>query len=219
MIEWNFSLSEPRRKERTSTPETLRQDFLRESHASSTAAGVGVTFSSHSLSQPRPSFCLFPPPQPQRLPISVTSALFSRFRSPSLKNNHQSLSSRPASQPLMSSIASQDTTSTISLDSQGSMHEEDWDRSESEIQVASDPRTPRNSVLFPADATPDLSPRKGGRRENRTLSELLKLYSGKGTNCQFSQEEATRIADVLGQWVCLSRLPRAPRELTRRSDC
>ncbi|KAF9652281.1 hypothetical protein BDM02DRAFT_3109266 [Thelephora ganbajun] len=48
---------------------------------------------------------------------------------------------------------------------------------------------------------PDLSPRKGGRRENRTLSELLKLYSEKGTDCQFSQEEATRIADVLGQWI------------------
>lgn len=101
----------------------------------------------------------------------------------------------------MSSIASQDTTSTISLNSQGSTSEEDWDRSESDIQMNGDMRTPRNSVQFPVDSMPDLSPRKGGRRENRTLSELLKLYAEKGTNCQFSQEEATRIADVLGQWI------------------
>jgi len=33
------------------------------------------------------------------------------------------------------------------------------------------------------------------------LSELLRLYAEKGTDCQFSQEEATRIADVLGQWI------------------
>ena len=104
----------------------------------------------------------------------------------------------------MSSVASQDTASTTSPHSRGSIHEEDWDRSESEIQPDGDLRTPRNSVLFPADGGPDLSPRKGGRRGNRTLSELLKLYAEKGTDCQFSQEEATRIADVLGQWV---RLP------------
>ena len=109
------------------------------------------------------------------------------------------------SRPVMSSIASQDTTSSISHGSQGSIHEEDWDRSESDIQPDGDLRTPRNSVLFPADGITDLSPRKGGRRENRTLSELLKLYAEKGTDCQFSQEEATRIADVLGQWVWLFR--------------
>jgi hypothetical protein len=108
------------------------------------------------------------------------------------------------SRPVMSSVASQDTASTTSPHSRGSIHEEDWDRSESEIQPDGDLRTPRNSVLFPAGGGPDLSPRKGGRRGNRTLSELLKLYAEKGTDCQFSQEEATRIADVLGQWV---RLP------------
>ena len=118
-------------------------------------------------------------------------------RSCSSPPNHHQL------QPVMSSITSQDTTSTISRHSHGSIHEEDWDRSESEIQLDSNLRTPRNSVLFPADGMPDLSPRKGGRRGNRTLSELLKLYAEKGTDCQFSQEEATRIADVLGQWVCL----------------
>ena len=124
--------------------------------------------------RPHPSFPLFPPPNPRQLRL------------------------------IMSSIASQDTTSTISHHSHDNIHEEDWDRSESDIQLDSNSRTPRNSVLFPADAMPDLSPRKGSRRGNRTLSELLKLYAEKGTDCQFSQEEATRIADVLGQWVCLS---------------
>ena len=56
-------------------------------------------------------------------------------------------------------------------------------------------------MLFPADGRPDVSPGKGCRRGDRTLSELLKLYAEKGTDCQYSQEEATRIADVLGQWV------------------
>jgi hypothetical protein len=114
--------------------------------------------------------------------------------------------------PIMSSIASQDTSSSISQPSHGGANEEDWDRSESDIQPESDSRTPRNSVLFPADGGPDLSPRKGGRRGDRTLSELLKLYAEKGTDCQFSQEEATRIADVLGQWVrpLLLRLPLLP---------
>jgi hypothetical protein len=102
----------------------------------------------------------------------------------------------------MSSIASQDTTSTISHHSQDGIHEEDWDRSEPDIQPDGNLRTPRNSVLFPADGMPDMSPGKGVRRGSRTLSELLKLYAEKGTDCQFSQEEATRIADVLGQWVC-----------------
>ena len=102
---------------------------------------------------------------------------------------------------IMSSIASQDTSSSISQPSHGGANEEDWDRSESNIQPEGDPRTPRNSVLFPADGGSDLSPRKGGRRGDRTLSELLKLYAEKGTDCQFSQDEATRIADVLGQWV------------------
>lgn len=110
----------------------------------------------------------------------------------------------------MSSIASQSTTSTLSHDPRGNTHEEDWDNSESDIQVDSNLRTPRNSVQFPADGRSDLSPRKGGRRENRTLSELLKQYAEKGTDCQFSPEEATRIADVLGQWVCLSMFQLAP---------
>lgn len=149
-----------------------------------------VTLLSHTLTLTVASVCFPPPavpPTPCYLPLVSVSLLL---------NHRQSLS-------VMSSIASQDTASTISQRSHGSIHEEDWDRSESDIQPECDLRTPRNSVLFPADGMPDLSPRKGCRRGNRTLSELLKLYAEKGTDCKFSQEEATRIADVLGQWVRL----------------
>jgi hypothetical protein len=84
--------------------------------------------------------------------------------------------------------------------------------------------TPRNSVIFPMDdgATPGRStstlssstttPGAGkegtGRtgdsekgNSKRSLSELLKLHAQKGTDCKFSPEEASRVADVLGQWV------------------
>jgi len=147
------------------------------------------------LSQSRPLLSVRPPaasPNFRRLRLSP------RFRSPSPEPPPTALS-----RPVMSSVASQETTSTASHRSHASTHEEDWDRSESDIQSDGDMRTPRNSVLFPADGPPDLSPRKGGGRGDRTLSELLKLYAQKGTDCQFSQEEATRIADVLGQWVRL----------------
>ena len=141
-------------------------------------------------------------PQPQRLPISVTSgcplpSVLSPSKPPPV--------AFPC--PVMSSVASQDTVSTTLHHSHGSIHEEDWDRSESDIQPDVEQRTPRNSVLFPVDGRPYLSPGKGCRRGDRTLSELLKLYAEKGTDCQFSQEEATRIADVLGQWVRFTLFP------------
>ena len=134
------------------------------------------------------------------LPISVTSGCPLHSVSPPSKPPPVAF---PC--PVMSSVASQDTVSTTLHHSHGSIHEEDWDRSESDIQPDAEQRTPRNSVLFPADGRPDLSPGNGCRRGSRTLSELLKLYAEKGTDCQFSQEEATRIADVLGQWVRLVR--------------
>jgi len=46
---------------------------------------------------------------------------------------------------------------------------------------------------------------KGGPK--RTLSELLRLHSEKGSNGRFSAEEASRIADVLGQWINASSSP------------
>jgi hypothetical protein len=69
----------------------------------------------------------------------------------------------------------------------------------------------QNSVAFPAatgdNATApnrDLAEwnRTGSGHDKRTLSELLKLHAEKGTDCRLSQEEAMRLGDVLGQWVC-----------------
>jgi ABC-type sulfate transport system substrate-binding protein len=33
----------------------------------------------------------------------------------------------------------------------------------------------------------------------------MRLHAEKGTNSKFSQEEASRVADVLGQWVSVVR--------------
>ncbi|KAF8156697.1 hypothetical protein B0H34DRAFT_710210 [Crassisporium funariophilum] len=86
--------------------------------------------------------------------------------------------------------------------------------------------TPRNSIVFPAEdmPTPGRSSRYSssagshskhgsvdslhmGRNGKRTLSELLRLHSEKGSNGKFSPEEASRIADVLGQWINASSSP------------
>ena len=88
--------------------------------------------------------------------------------------------------------------------------EDDWDRS-LVVQEEQPLSTPRNSVVFPAEDTPSrptrfssTEPREEGKR---TLSELLRLHSEKGCNGKFSPEEASRIADVLGQWVSVFRQP------------
>jgi len=119
--------------------------------------------------------------------------------------------------------------SSLSLDSQP---EDDWDRTlvdPNTISVAvpldAQPTTvatvnlittPRNSVVFPAEDTPSKSSRYSSTEEfrervisgnvtvKRTLSELLRLHSEKGSKGKFSQEEALRIADVLGEWVSSS---------------
>ncbi|KAF9041185.1 hypothetical protein BJ165DRAFT_1487556 [Panaeolus papilionaceus] len=126
---------------------------------------------------------------------------------------------------------------SLSSLSTGSQSEDDWDRSllidSSSLSVSTEPgtansvpftasihavmTTPRNSIVFPADETPGRSSRyssltKNDLRENgkggkRTLSELLKLHSEKGSNGTFTPEEATRIADVLGQWINASSSP------------
>jgi len=98
--------------------------------------------------------------------------------------------------------------STPSLNSNGSQNE-DWDRSESDIQVdskLSDNKpltTPRNSVIFPADGAEKTPGRGAASKGERTLSELLKLHAEKGTEGRFSADEASRVAEVLGQWVCV----------------
>src|SRR5882757_9188274 len=104
----------------------------------------------------------------------------------------------------MSVAASDDfSLSNLSLNSQSST-EDDWDRSETDIHVTRSypsATTPRNSVLFPGNGEDQQTPNKTGTQVGkRTISELLKVYAEKGTDVQFSQEEASRVADVLGQW-------------------
>jgi hypothetical protein len=96
------------------------------------------------------------------------------------------------------------SVSTLSLSSSSS--QEDWDRSSFDINSNASTTTPRNSVLFPADGGHDqtpgrpLSPKPDGSGK-RSISELLRIHAEKGTNVKFSAEEASRVAEVLGQWV------------------
>ncbi|TFL04386.1 hypothetical protein BDV98DRAFT_601859 [Pterulicium gracile] len=60
--------------------------------------------------------------------------------------------------------------------------------------------TPRNSVAFPAEGGDHDSP-GGPGRSKRSLSELLRLHAEKGTDIKFSAEEASRIAEVLNNWI------------------
>jgi len=106
----------------------------------------------------------------------------------------------------MSGSTTHFSMSTLSLDSTGSQNE-DWDRSESDIQVDNLPSnnkqmtTPRNSVVFPADGSEKTPGRGAASKNERTLSELLKLHAEKGTGGRFSADEASRVAEVLGQWI------------------
>ncbi|KAG6830774.1 hypothetical protein H0H87_007173 [Tephrocybe sp. NHM501043] len=105
-----------------------------------------------------------------------------------------------------------------------SFQSEDWDRAliTSETDSSSHSRatklsnsTPRNSVIFPVDS--DTTPSRSRtttrtvesptREGKRSLSELLKLHAEKGTDVRFSAEEASRLADVLGQWINASSSP------------
>ena len=116
--------------------------------------------------------------------------------------------------------------SSLSLNSKGPQTE-DWDRSlllpEPSTQQSVTTGTPRNSVTFPGNdnTTPSrirtaavTGSRSGGTRDKRSLSELLRVHAEKGTDVNFSQEEALRVADVLGQWVSNRNFPlptRSPR--------
>ncbi|KAJ2915128.1 hypothetical protein MD484_g5286, partial [Candolleomyces efflorescens] len=105
---------------------------------------------------------------------------------------------------------------SVSSTSHASDSTDDWDRSltlpDSTFIPEDDQatRTPRNSVLFPAEET---TPGKSitapfrGAEGKRTLSDLLKMHAEKGTECAFTQEEATRVGDVLGQWINSSLSP------------
>jgi len=103
------------------------------------------------------------------------------------------------------SLAASDefSLSNLSLNSQSST-EDDWDCSETDIRViCGNPSTttPRNSVLFPGGEDQQTPNKTGTQVGKRTISELLKVYAEKGTDVQFSPEEASRVADVLGQWI------------------
>ncbi|KAG2059927.1 hypothetical protein BDR06DRAFT_948634 [Suillus hirtellus] len=88
------------------------------------------------------------------------------------------------------------TTSSLSLNLN-----EDWDRS-SDI-IIPQTQVPRNSVLVPGEETQDncSTPGANRSRKNRSLSELMRLHAEKGTNVIFNVEEASRVADVLKQWI------------------
>lgn len=100
--------------------------------------------------------------------------------------------------------------SSVSLHSTGSQNE-DWDRSESadtqvELGHGAPSTTPRNSVIFPADEverTPGKMAAASEGKSERTISQLLRLHKADGTGENLSQDEALRIAEVLGQWVRL----------------
>jgi len=91
-------------------------------------------------------------------------------------------------------------------------NQEDWDKSlVSEGSSRNDISTPLNTVVFPVIDGGDVTmpnhnstewSRAGSGQSKRTLSELLKRHAEKGTNCRLSQEEATWLGEVLGQWVC-----------------
>ncbi|KAF8880018.1 hypothetical protein BD779DRAFT_1446557, partial [Infundibulicybe gibba] len=113
----------------------------------------------------------------------------------------------------------------LSIHSAGS-NIEDWDRSltfSDNEPPSPNPNshipslcTPRNSVVFPVDDS-DTPRRRGshlgggrasfGASGKRSLSELLRVHAAKGTDCNFSAEEAARVADVLRQWINAASSP------------
>lgn len=85
----------------------------------------------------------------------------------------------------------------MSLDSASS---EDWDRSIVHDQSQS-------SITFPGQSSDHEEQQQieanEGEEKKRKLSELLKRHAEKGTDCRLSADEANRLGEVLGQWVCL----------------
>lgn len=79
---------------------------------------------------------------------------------------------------------------------------EDWDRSDSSANASA---TSSSVFAFPSDGVDDTPMRDAisGRSMDgkRTLSDLLKIHAEKGTDVNFSPEEAAKLEEVLGQWV------------------
>ncbi|KAL1748764.1 hypothetical protein HDZ31DRAFT_28944 [Schizophyllum fasciatum] len=66
---------------------------------------------------------------------------------------------------------------------------------------------PRNSVAFPGNADEHATPGKRVEGKGRSLSELLRLHAEKGTDCNFTPEEAKQVGEMLGQWINASSSP------------
>ena len=85
-----------------------------------------------------------------------------------------------------------------------SLPPEDWDHLDSPTidSPTTVGTTAPSRVIFPSHGPPDDTPvLRSPRASKRTLSELLKLHAEKGTDVHFSAEEASRLEEVLGQWV------------------
>ncbi|KAI0305148.1 hypothetical protein B0F90DRAFT_1815394 [Multifurca ochricompacta] len=101
----------------------------------------------------------------------------------------------------------------MSNSSRNSSHPpEDWDLLESSVDPSAINSVTPVRIVFPShdsahDSPMPNSPPHGGRNGKRTLSELLKLHAEKGTDVHFTTEEATRLEEVLGQWINASSSP------------
>ncbi|KAI0076536.1 hypothetical protein K474DRAFT_1684790 [Panus rudis PR-1116 ss-1] len=90
---------------------------------------------------------------------------------------------------------------------------EDWDTSmrDDSSPSHSDSGAAQNSISFPGNGADDDeqggSTGTNGGKTKRTLSELLKLHAEKGTDVHYTPEEASRLADVLGEWINSSCSP------------
>ena len=106
------------------------------------------------------------------------------------------------------SAANDLSMSQLSLNSTGTQGD-DWERSFVQYDDAADvgtsragTTTPCNSIIFPSPVE-DNERTPGKISTKRPLSELLRLHAEKGTDVKCTPEDASRLAEVLGQWVRL----------------
>ncbi|KAI0088825.1 hypothetical protein BDY19DRAFT_149779 [Irpex rosettiformis] len=87
--------------------------------------------------------------------------------------------------------------------------EGDWDR----WTYDASKNTSQNSVQFPGISEPNTTTQEeplnsaASSNAKRTLSALLKLHAERGTDVNFSPEEADRVAEVLNRWINSSSSP------------
>ena len=102
---------------------------------------------------------------------------------------------------------------SLSPPSLNSLPEDDWDRS---LPDSKDNAATTTPIVFPVnEKSGESTPSKNASvhqdtingKGNLALSELLRLHSEKDSKGNISEEEAARIADVLGQWVGVHSCP------------